>query len=61
MLLDIYNNLKWDSKLILRIFNDLEFYDLTIERDTIEKYNKIFTISCIVPHGNDLIIEGTID
>lgn len=66
MLRDIFNSLAYDSKMFIRLYDLTEgvpttFEDVEITYTNIGTYEKEFTLSCIVPNGKDLILEGTID
>lgn len=66
MIKDIFENLNHNSDLWIRIFdmtkneNGVFYHDVKMSWDNIDRYDKIFTVSCIVPDGKHLIIEGTI-
>lgn len=65
MLKDIFEITSHKAKVTLRIFDMSEehlgeYEDVKITFDNVDYYNEQFTISCLVPMENELLIEGTI-
>lgn len=65
MLRDIFEITNHKAKVIVRIFDMNEnhigqYKDVVITFDNVDYYNDNFSISCLVPMDNELLIEGTI-
>ena len=65
MLKDIFDITNYSSKVVIRIFDMAEdhlgeYEDKEITFDNVDYYNDNFSVSCIVPMDNKLLIEGTI-
>lgn len=59
MIRDIFEMTAHGSKVTLRIFSGINKYqDVELTFDNVSKYEK-YTLSCIVPKDNELLIECT--
>ena len=65
MLRDIFDITNYKAKVTLRVFDMSEghlgeYEDIMVTIDNVDYYNDNFSISCLVPMEDELLIEGTI-